>query len=311
VPFLNELDIPEYKLAERLTAWILTLFGYVVAAGMAVDTSGWNDPVFRIVSRIPYTPYSWAIALLVCTLVFNIGYTRKAGNRWRGRIIITGSLLVAVWWIGMCLCMSRVVYEIPSRVTILWPLVCFGIACMYLTRVIAYSAMFTGDRWNTNPHQCWGITFLLAASLSQVIIGIAPVSVLTEIERPAALSVGGANLFGSAIVMFGLHLRDKEQGLMYELAGSVSLVLTLGWYCYEVLHQTPLAGTTLGFAMPEAFVLATFQRMTQVLRLQWSRWVGRDKLERRMIHALNPTGRPPKLVPETPRPEPEPEANGA
>lgn len=306
MPFLNQLGEREFRVAERLTAWTLTLLGYFVAMGMMVNAAGWNDPVFHIVSKIPWTPYSWAAALVVFTFIFNMGYTRKTESHWRGKLIILGALLVACWWLGMCFCMSRAVYEMPTRITIIWPLVTFGVAAMYLTRVIAYSDMFTGDRWNTNPFQTWGTTFLMMASLSQVIIGVAPVSILTEIERGAALTLGGANLFGSIIVMFGLHLKDKEQGILYELAGSATLVLTLGFYCGLVLHQAPLAGVTLGFSMPEAFVFATLHRTIQTLSLQWARWSGRPHLERRMIDALNPTARRPTLEPEEQGDEPAP-----
>lgn len=289
MPWLNYLDEREFKIAERLSAWLLTLLAYLVALGIMVDNSGWNDPVFNVVRKVPWAPYSWALTLLVFALLFNFGYTRHRENHWRGRIIVWSALLCATWWIGLSLCMTRMVYELPSRITILWPMVTFLIGCIYLSRVVVYSDAFSGDRWNTNPYQAWGVTYLMLASLSQVIIGISPVSVLSEIERPAALAVGGANLFGAVIVSFGLHLKDKEQGLMYELAGSFSLVFTLGWYCATVLHRQPLSGTTLGFAMPEAFVFATLHRTIQILSLIWARWHSRGGLERRMIHALNPT----------------------
>jgi hypothetical protein len=288
MPFVNYLDEREFKIAERLTAWLLTLLSYLTALGMSIDTAGWHDPVFGVVTKVSWTPYSWAAVLALFTLVFNLGYTRRPENHWRGKLIITGALLCALWWTSLSVCMTRAVYEQPSRITILWPLVTFGIACMYLTRVIVYSDAFTGDRWNTNPYQTWGATFLMLASLSQVVIGIAPVSVLSEIERPAALTVGGANLFGAVVVMFGLHVKDRESGLNYELAGAVSLVLTLGWYCGNVLHRQPLAGTTLGFAMPEAFVFATVHRGFQIVSLKWARRSGRNRLEDRMVHALNP-----------------------
>jgi hypothetical protein len=292
MPFLNRLTEAEFRGAERVTAWLLTLFGYFVAMGMAIDQSGWGDPVFNTVRRVPYTPFSWALVLALSTFIFNIGYVLKHDNHWRGKLIIIGASLCATWWLAMAICMSRMVYEEPTRITDLWPLVAFFAACMYLSRVIVYANVFSGDRWNTHPYQLWSVTFLMLASLSQVIIGIAPVSVLSEIERPAALTVGVGNLFGAVVVMFGLHLRDKEQGLMYELAGSFSLLATLGWYCASVLSRSPLAGTTLGFAMPEAFVFATLHRGIQTVTLVWARYSNRGNLERRMIHALNPTGRP-------------------
>jgi hypothetical protein len=104
--------------------------------------------------------------------------------------------------------------------------------------------------------------------------------------------------------MFGLHIKDKEAGLNYEVAGAFSLVLTLGFYVTQVLHKSPLAGTTLGFSMPEAFVFATLHRCVQILSLKWARRTGRNRLERRMIHALNPTHSPSDAVPLSPVADP-------
>jgi uncharacterized membrane protein len=303
--FLSRLDEAELRGAERLSAWLLILFGYFVAIGMSSDSSGWDDPVFNVVRHVPWTPYSWAGALALFTVIFHMGYVLKPERDWRGRVIIIGALLCAGWWMAMALCTARMVYEMPTRITDLWPLICFFASCMYLTRVVVYANSFTGDRWNTNPYQTWSTTFLMLASLSQVIIGITPVSVLSEIERPAALTVGAGNLFGAAVTMLGLHLKDKEIGLMYELAGAFSLVLTLGWYCAYVLHNSPLAGVTLGFSMPEAFVFATLHRATQIATLKWARSSQREALERRMIHALNPTAKPAHA--ESLKPEVEPE----
>ena len=70
-----------------------------------------------------------------------------------------------------------------------------------------------------------------------------------------------------------------------------------------MIHQ-PLAGTTLGFSMPEAFVFATLHRGIQILTLKWARWSDRGGLEHRMVHALNPTARRPTLVSEKDGPVP-------
>jgi hypothetical protein len=134
--------------------------------------------------------------------------------------------------------------------------------------------------------------FLLTASLSQIVIGVAPTSVFTEVERPVALQLGIVNFIGAAVVMLGLHMKDEEVGLSLEFAGAFSLGATLGWYCVTVLSHQPLAGTTLGFSMPEAFVFATFHRAMQILTLKASRWLNKPGLETRMLTRLNPLSAP-------------------
>jgi hypothetical protein len=89
--------------------------------------------------------------------------------------------------------------------------------------------------------------------------------------------------------MFGLHLRDEETGVNLELCGSVSLVATLGWYCVTVLTTEKLAGTTIGFGLAEAYVLATTQRAVQILVMKWARRREQPGLEHKLKWALSPT----------------------
>jgi hypothetical protein len=141
----------------------------------------------------------------------------------------------------------------------------------------------------------WTTLFLLTASLSQVVIGIAPTSVFTEVERPVAFQLGLVNFVGATIVLLGLHMKDEEVGLSLEFAGAFSLAATLGWYCVTVLTHQPLAGTTLGFSMPEAFLFATFHRGIQIFVLKASRWLNKPRLEDHMLSRLNPLSAPAKV----------------
>lgn len=287
MPILNRLTDEALRGADRILAWMLILLGYVIAVAMTVDPSGWDDPVFNIVRRLPFTPYSWSALLLIASAVYTVGEVMSERSRRRGATIITGAVLCSAWWMAMTLAMSRMVYVMPDRITELWPLVCLLIACLYASRMIVYANAFSGDRWATNPYQLWFTLYVMVASLGAVIIGVAPSSVFTEIERPIALQLALVNFMGASVVMFGLHLKNKEVGLNLELSGAVSLVAPLGWYCATVLQHQLLAGTTLGFAAIEAGTLATLHRCIQILTKKWAEWRGKPRLARRMSQALN------------------------
>lgn len=285
---LNSLSETHLKIADRMFASVLGLWGIVAAMAMAVDTSGWDDPVFTVIRKVPWTPYSWAVLLAISVGVYIAGEVSAHTFRYRGSLIITGATLCMLWHLTMAILMSRMVYMMPTRITDLWPLIMFVVSVFYATRVIVYSNIFFGQRWNTNPYQLWATLFLMLVSLSQMIIGAAPASVFTEVERPVAFQVATVNFLGASVVMFGLHLRNQDRGLLLELAGTVSLVATLGWYASLVLHKENLAGTTLGFGLVEAFLFATLHRTIQILTLQWARITGKLRLEQRMTEALHP-----------------------
>lgn len=292
---LNFLDEKQLQGTDRMHAWILILFGYLIALGMASDPQGWDDPVFTIMRKVPYTPYSWAGAFALCTTFYAVGELAKHDRRWRGRMIIFGALLCATWCMAMALCMSRMVYVMPTRITDLWPLVMAGFSVLYMARIVAYSNAFTGARWTSNPYQLWGTTLLMTASISQIVIGVSPSSVFTEIGHPVALQLAIGNFIGCIIIMFGLHLKDEDLAMNLEVSGAFSLVVTVGWYCWTVLHHQPLASTTLGLAMPEAFLFATFHRCLQIVTLRWAARTGRTELEERLKIRMNPES----LVPAT------------
>jgi hypothetical protein len=131
----------------------------------------------------------------------------------------------------------------------------------------------------------------MIVSLSQMIIGVAPTSVFTEVERPVALQLASVNFLGAAVVLFGLHLKNTAVGENLELAGAVSLVATLLWYTASVLHSQQLAGTTLGIGLVEMFLFGTIHRSVQIVVLKIARWRGRHDLEARIVTALHPAMR--------------------
>jgi hypothetical protein len=268
-------------------SWLLIIFGYCISMAIAADPAGWDASVFTVVHHLPFSPYSWAVLLAVSTIIYNVGEVMPTRFQHRGVVLILGAVLCSAWCLGMALSMSRMVYVMPKTITILWPLVMFFIACLYASRAIVYANTFSGVRWNSNPYQAWSTLFLMSASLAQIIIGVMPSSVFTEVEKPVAVQLALVNFMGASVVMFGLHMKNKNVGLSLELYGAASLVATIGWYCAEVIHSNILAGTTLGFGLCEAFLFATFHRGIQITILKYARWKNKPHLEKRVAAALN------------------------
>jgi hypothetical protein len=287
---LNKLAEKHLRVGDRMFASLLGLWGYCCSLALMFDTAGWSDPVFSVVHMVPGGLRLWGILLFVSISVYVFGEVMSPEYPRRGQLIITGATLTMFWHVGLTLCMARMVYTSPNRITILWPLVVIVIAATYATRVIVYSNIFHGERWSTNPYQLWATTFLVIVSLAQVVIGVAPSSVFTEVERPVAFQVALVNFLGAAVVLFGLHLRNQDKGIALELAGTASLVVTLGWYIILVLRKEYLASTTLGFGLAEAYVCATLHRSIQILTLRWARRRGKPQLEERMTTALRSHG---------------------
>ncbi|MDM3894731.1 hypothetical protein [Mycobacterium intracellulare] len=287
MPILNELPERSLLSVNRMLAWLLIIGGYLIAIGMAVDSAGWDDPVFRVVKLVPFAPYSWAATLALAVTIYTAGEVISVRSRRRGVILITGATMCTAWSLAVAIAMSRMVYVMPDRITLLWPLVMTIIACLYASRAIVYADAFTGDRWNTNPYQLWTLTFVMSASLGGIIIGVAPGSLFTEVEKPVALQLALVNFIGAAVIMYGLHLRNSRLGEGLELAGGFSLVLTLSWYCANVLHQQMLAGTTLGFAAIEAATCASLHRSIQIMTKKLAEQRGNQGLADRMGAALH------------------------
>lgn len=280
----HRLEDADFRASNKILVWILVFMGYMIALGISANPAGWDAAVFNVVRRIPYTPYSWAGLLFFSVSLYTLGEFTS----WRGRgaVIITGSLLCSMWWMGLSLMTARMVYELPNRITVLWPLITFFISVLYASRIVVYATVFTGERWRTNPYQLWGVTFLCLVSLSQMVIGVAPGTILSEVEHPVMFQLAAVNFFGATVTLFGLHLRNQELGIALELAGSFSLVATLIWYCSMVISKQALAGTTLGFGFTQAFTFATLHRSFQILTLKYAQWRGKPHLEERTAQAL-------------------------
>jgi hypothetical protein len=256
---LSRLAEPELRTVDRIFAWLLILFGYVIAMTMSLNKAGWTDPVFRIVRKVPGTPVSWAAALTLAVTVYAAGELINTVKRRRGCLIITGSILCASWCLAMCLSMARMVYEEPTRITTLWPMVMLFMALLYGSRAVIYANAFTGYRWTTNPYQLWGMLLLMMVSLSQIVIGISPESLLKNIPEPVVLQFALVNFMSAAVVMFGLHLRNKETAINLELSGTVTLFATLGWYFVSELQHHELAGTMIPFGLTQALFITVFK----------------------------------------------------
>lgn len=284
---LNRLPEDTLRSADKAFSWLLIVFGYTVAMATALDPAGWDDPVFNVVRKVPFMQYSWSGTLAVAVTIYMIGELILSDKyQHRGAIVITGATMCGAWALAMAMAMTRMVYVMPTRITALWPLVMAFICVIYTARAITYANAFTGKRWASNPYQLWATTFLMTASIAQIIIGVVPSSVFTEVERPVAVQLALINFMGGAVVMFGLHLRNKDLGMNLELCGACSLTATLAWYGAETIHHSVLAGTTLGFALVEAFLFGTLHRAIQIAILKYAKWKGKPGMENKMRKAL-------------------------
>lgn len=289
---LNRLSETELRTGDTIFGRLLILWGVICAAGVSIDTAGWDDPVFTVVHKVPFTPYSWAGLLFAFTVVYAVGELLNPACRHRGRVVIIGASLCMIWHLTLALAMARMVYIMPMRITDLWPLVVLLVAALYASRIVVYANAFSGHRWATNPYQLWSTLLLMVVSLSQAIVQVAPTNVLSQIEHPVALQVIVANFLGAAVVMFGLHMRDKEYGINLELAGAISLLTTMVTYLILVISKQNISSLTFNFGLTLAFVLGTLHRCSQIMVLKWARWQGKQHLERRMAEALTPVSGP-------------------
>jgi hypothetical protein len=124
---------------------------------------------------------------------------------------------------------------------------------------------FTLNRWALNPFQTYPIAFLACVAISQLELGAGPTSIQAELERHTAIALAMCNLFGSAIALLGLHLRDLESALWVELYGYLCLTFVLVTYLYLVYRGQINPGSTYGFGFSQAFVYAAAHRAVQIL----------------------------------------------
>lgn len=126
--------------------------------------------------------------------------------------------------------------------------------------------VFTLHRWALNPFQMYDITFLLATSVAQVVLGATPGSVFADsLDRQTILALAISNIIGASIALWGLHLRDLESALWVEFWGYAVLIFVLGTYVLLVTQNQANPNASYGFALAEAFVYAAIHRSVQVL----------------------------------------------
>lgn len=257
--------------ADRAHVWFNVLMGVTIALSLPMERTWKTEPMWMLARQVPWSPYSWALALAAAVAIYTWGSFLSLDNPHRGRVVIFGALLCAAWYMALALSIARETYVQPKEVSSIWPVLLFFISLMYAHRAVLYSNTFTGSRWATDPFQLYDISFLLLVSLAQVVIGVSPQSVQAQFDRGTQVSLAFANMVGACIALVGLHLKRLETGLWVELWGYISLTLTLAFYCYQLLISTTGPIATLGFTLSEAFVFASLHRAIQVIRYKYHR----------------------------------------
>lgn len=129
---------------------------------------------------------------------------------------------------------------------------------------------FTMHRWAVNPWQLYTLFMLMQVSLNQIVIGVPPNGPQEFLARSAQIALAACNFLGSVICAYGVHLRDTNDGQLFELAGYLSLCGSLGIYVYLVFTVQPLPNTSYGLALSEAFLFASLHRAIQIGFARWS-----------------------------------------
>lgn len=268
---INVLTSDATRSADRTHVWFNVVLGLLVAASIPSPRGWWwHDPMFTVARSIPHSQAVWAWSLLVAVVVYAVGSFMPYGHAHRGSLVIVGASLCFLWYMAFTLALSRQIYVDPVHSTGLWPLLLFFLALLYGHRVVLYADVFTGARWGTHPFQMYPITFLMLVSISQVVIGVSPATVQAKLEPGAVLSIAGANLIGGTVTMIGLHLKDVEQGLWLEVCGYVSLTFTLIVYVTLASRQVNAPVATIGLALSEGFLFASFHRALQIVLYKWA-----------------------------------------
>jgi hypothetical protein len=268
---INVLTSDATRAADRTHVWFNVVLGLLVAASIPSQRGWWwHDPMFTVARSIPHSQAVWAWSLLVAVTVYAVGSFMPYGHEHRGAVIIAGAGLCFLWYLAFTLALSRQTYVDPAHSAGLWPLLLFFLALLYGHRAVLYAGVFTGARWGTHPFQMYPITFLMLVSISQVVIGVSPATVQAKLEPGAVLAIAGANLIGGVVTMIGLHLKDVEQGLWLEVCGYASLTLTLIVYITLASRQVNAPVATIGLALSEGFLFASFHRALQIILYKWA-----------------------------------------
>lgn len=268
---INVLTSDVTRSADRVHVWFNVVLGLLVAASIPSPRGWWwHDPMFTVARSIPHSQAVWGWSLLVAVAVYAFGSFLPYRHEHRGWVIIVGASLCFLWYLAFTLTLARQTYVDPVHSAGLWPLLLFFVALLYGHRAVLYAGVFTGARWGSHPFQMYPITFLMLVSISQVVIGVSPATVQAQLEPGAVLSIAGANLIGGTVTMIGLHLKDLEQGLWLEICGYASLTLTLIVYITLASRQVNAPTATIGLALSEGFLFASFHRALQIVLYKWA-----------------------------------------
>jgi hypothetical protein len=146
---------------------------------------------------------------------------------------------------------------------------------------------FTLRRWLSQPFMLCGVGLLQQASIWQLVLGNSQ-TVMTsgELAPRSVVFLSIANLVGSTIVFYGLHLRDWEQSLSLELSGYLSMIWPLLLWVALVYLDVPLPNTSYGLNLTEGFVIASGIRIVLILRYRWAWWRGDIEAYRKLHRTL-------------------------
>lgn len=125
---------------------------------------------------------------------------------------------------------------------------------------------FTLARWLSQSFMMCGVGLLMQASVWQLVLGNTQlVMTYGELTTTSARYLSVANLIGTAIVFYALHLRDWEQSLWVEVSGYAAMLWSLLLWVLLVYLVVPLPNTSYGLNLTEGFVIASSIRAGLIL----------------------------------------------
>lgn len=133
--------------------------------------------------------------------------------------------------------------------------------------IARFTHTFTLARWLTQSFMMCGVGLLQQASIWQLVLGNTQlVMTYGELNTTSATYLSVANLVGTSIVFFALHLRDWELALWLELCGYAAMLWSLLLWITLVYFVVPLPNTSYGLNLTEGFVIASGIRAVLILR---------------------------------------------
>jgi hypothetical protein len=128
-------------------------------------------------------------------------------------------------------------------------------------------AHYTLQRWLSQSFMMCGVGLMQQASLWQLVLGNTQLVMTNgELHTSSAIYLSVANLVGTSIVFYALHLRDWEQSLWLELCGYAAMLWSLLLWITLVYFVVPLPNTSYGLNLTEGFVIASGIRGVLILR---------------------------------------------